>query len=99
MEALKWDGLALETWNPMVQGTGQLLYSIVHKDKEKNMVRSNFWSQSTRDVTNLRHGNYHVINDAAVKEVFESENGLLSQDNPGKLIINMVPFLLKLLAI
>jgi 3-hydroxyisobutyrate dehydrogenase len=40
-----------------------------------------------------------LSNDEAVKEVFENENGLLSQDNPGKLIINMVPFLLRLLAI
>jgi 3-hydroxyisobutyrate dehydrogenase len=30
-----------------------------------------------------------LSNDEAVKEVYESENGLLSQDNPGKLIINM----------
>jgi 3-hydroxyisobutyrate dehydrogenase len=29
-----------------------------------------------------------LSNDEAVKEVYESENGL-SQDNPGKLIINM----------
>jgi 3-hydroxyisobutyrate dehydrogenase len=36
-----------------------------------------------------------LSNDEAVKEVYESENGLLSQDNPGKLIINM-QFLLKL---
>jgi 3-hydroxyisobutyrate dehydrogenase len=39
-----------------------------------------------------------LSNDEAVKS-FENENGLLSQDNPGKLIINMVPFLLRLLAI
>jgi 3-hydroxyisobutyrate dehydrogenase len=37
-----------------------------------------------------------LSNDEAVKEVYESENGLLSQDNPGKLIINGVQFLLKL---
>jgi 3-hydroxyisobutyrate dehydrogenase len=33
-----------------------------------------------------------LSNDEAVKEVYESENGLLSQDNPGKLIINEYSF-------
>jgi hypothetical protein len=57
--------------NPMVQTLGLVVVFNRTKDKEKNSVRSNFWSQSTRDVTNLRHGNYHVINDAAVKEVLK----------------------------
>jgi 3-hydroxyisobutyrate dehydrogenase len=30
-----------------------------------------------------------MLSNDEVKEVYESENGLLSQDNPGKLIINM----------
>jgi 3-hydroxyisobutyrate dehydrogenase-like beta-hydroxyacid dehydrogenase len=63
--------------NPMVQNLLKAGFEVVFNRtktrKRTNSVRT-FWSQST-SVTNLRHGNYHVINDAAVKEIFESENG------------------------
>jgi hypothetical protein len=49
----------------------ELLYSIVPKTRKRTNSFRTFWSQSTRVITNLRHGNYHVINDAAVKEVLK----------------------------
>jgi hypothetical protein len=75
--------LALETWESdgteLIKAGFEVVFNRTKTRKRTNSVRT-FWSQST-SVTNLRHGNYHVINDAAVKEIFESE-WLLSQDNP-----------------
>jgi hypothetical protein len=58
------DGLALETWNPMVQNLLKadlkLLYSIVPKTRKRTSVRGTSGA-SPQDVTNLRHGDYHAM--------------------------------------
>ncbi|NRS90398.1 3-hydroxyisobutyrate dehydrogenase [Flavobacterium sp. 7E] len=61
------------------------------KDKEKDLISAGATSAATPEA--LLQACDVVItmlsNDEAVKEVFESEQGLLSKDNPGKIIINM----------
>ncbi|SDZ99813.1 3-hydroxyisobutyrate dehydrogenase [Flavobacterium gillisiae] len=96
MEALKigWIGLG-NMGNPMVQNLLKAGFEVVvfnrTKDKEKELTALGATSGAcpqellqTCDMVITM-----LSNDAAVKEVFESENGLLSQDNPNKLIINM----------
>jgi 3-hydroxyisobutyrate dehydrogenase len=96
MEALKlgWIGLG-NMGNPMVKNLLKAGFEVVvfnrTKDKEKELIDLGATSASnpkeviqTCDVVITM-----LSNDDAVKEVFESENGLLSQDNPEKLIINM----------
>lgn len=61
------------------------------KDKEQDLISAGATSAATPEA--LLQACDVVItmlsNDEAVKEVFESEQGLLSKDNPGKIIINM----------
>lgn len=96
MEALKigWIGLG-NMGSPMVQNLLKAGFEVVvfnrTKDKEKELTA--LGATSGASPQELLQTCDMVItmlsNDAAVKEVFESENGLLSQDNPDKLIINM----------
>jgi 3-hydroxyisobutyrate dehydrogenase len=96
MEALKlgWLGLG-NMGNPMAKNLLKAGFEVVvfnrSKDKEKELI--DLGATSAASIQELIQTSDVVItmlsNDAAVKEVFESENGLLSQDNPKKLIINM----------
>lgn len=96
MEALKlgWLGLG-NMGNPMAKNLLKAGFEVVvfnrSKDKEKELI--DLGATSAASIQELIQTSDVVItmlsNDEAVKEVFESENGLLSQDNPEKLIVNM----------
>jgi 3-hydroxyisobutyrate dehydrogenase len=96
MEALKlgWIGLG-NMGNPMAKNLLKAGYELEifnrSRYKEQDLLESGATSAST--IPELIQACDVVItmlsNDDAVKEVFESANGLLSQDNPEKLIINM----------
>ncbi len=96
MKALKigWIGLG-NMGNPMVKNLLKAEFEVTvfnrTRNKEKELIE--LGASSAITIQELIKTCDIVItmlsNDAAVKEVFESENGLLSQENPGKLIINM----------
>jgi 3-hydroxyisobutyrate dehydrogenase len=61
-----------------------------NRDKGKELIELGATSAATQELMQTCDVVITMLsNDEAVKEVYESENGLLSQDNPGKLIINM----------
>jgi 3-hydroxyisobutyrate dehydrogenase len=96
MEALKlgWIGLG-NMGNPMTKNLLKAGFEVVvfnrNRDKEKELIELGATSAaSTQELMQTCDVVITMLsNDEAVKEVYESENGLLSQDNPGKLIINM----------
>jgi 3-hydroxyisobutyrate dehydrogenase len=96
MEALKlgWIGLG-NMGNPMAKNLLKAGYEVAvfnrSRDKEKELIDLGATSAaSTQDLMQTCDVLITMLsNDEAVKEVFESENGLLTRDNPGKLIINM----------
>jgi 3-hydroxyisobutyrate dehydrogenase len=96
MEALKlgWIGLG-NMGNPMAKNLLKAGFELEvfnrSRYKEQDLLESG--ATSAASIPELIQACDVVItmlsNDDAVKEVFESANGLLSQDNPEKLIINM----------
>jgi 3-hydroxyisobutyrate dehydrogenase len=92
MEALKlgWIGLG-NMGNPMTKNLLKVVVFNRNRDKEKELIELGATSAaSTQELIQTCDVVITMLsNDEAVKEVYESENGLLSQDNPGKLIINM----------
>jgi 3-hydroxyisobutyrate dehydrogenase len=95
MEALKLGWILGNMGNPMTKNLLKAGFEVVvfnrNRDKEKELIELGATSAaSTQELMQTCDVVITMLsNDEAVKEVYESENGLLSQDNPGKLIINM----------
>jgi 3-hydroxyisobutyrate dehydrogenase len=96
MNTLKigWIGLG-NMGNPMVQNLLKAGYSVTvfNRSKDKEVPLIALGATSATSPKELIETCDLVItmlsNDAAVKEVFANEKGLLSSSNPGKIIINM----------
>ena len=96
MNTLKigWIGLG-NMGNPMVQNLLKAGYNVTvynrTKDKEASLLALGASSSASPEelIKNCDVVITMLSNDAAVKEVFEKEDGLLTATNSGKLIINM----------
>jgi 3-hydroxyisobutyrate dehydrogenase len=96
MEALKvgWIGLG-NMGNPMAKNLLKAGFEmeVFNRSRYKEQELIELGATSAISIQELIQSCDVVItmlsNDEAVKEVFESQNGLLTQDNPKKLIINM----------
>lgn len=96
MNTLKigWIGLG-NMGNPMVQNLLKAGYKVAvyNRSKDKESPLLTLGASAAASPAELIKNCDVVItmlsNDAAVKEVFENQDGLLTSSNPGKLIINM----------